>query len=123
MDLLSRGSVQTYFYLFEGLGINSRFGARQCGRGSRARRHVQRGGGPGSWGAAGAAQAPAPRSDRYNLRFIVSPEAGKRLDLTEFARELVREMQTDLGRAGARLRAPNPDPDPDRDPAAARAAG
>jgi hypothetical protein len=23
MDLLSRGSVQTYFYLFEGLGINS----------------------------------------------------------------------------------------------------
>jgi hypothetical protein len=23
MDLLSRGSVQSYFYLFEGLGINS----------------------------------------------------------------------------------------------------
>ena len=27
MDLLSRGSVQSYFYLFEGLGINSQFRA------------------------------------------------------------------------------------------------
>jgi hypothetical protein len=26
MGLLSRGSVQSYFYLFEGLGINSRHG-------------------------------------------------------------------------------------------------
>ena len=25
MGLLSRGSVQSYFYLFEGLGINSHF--------------------------------------------------------------------------------------------------
>ena len=28
MDLLSRGSVQTYFYLFEGLGINSQYRQR-----------------------------------------------------------------------------------------------
>ncbi len=41
--------------------------------------------------------AGASRSDRHHLRFIVSPEAGKRLDIKEFARELVREMQTDLG--------------------------
>jgi type IV secretory pathway VirD2 relaxase len=35
--------------------------------------------------------------DRHHFRFIVSPEAGKRLNLKDFARELVREMQTDLG--------------------------
>jgi hypothetical protein len=28
MGLLSRGSVQSYFYLFEGLGINSQIGLR-----------------------------------------------------------------------------------------------
>ena len=35
--------------------------------------------------------------DRHHFRFIVSPEAGSRLDLKEFARELLKEMQTDLG--------------------------
>jgi type IV secretory pathway VirD2 relaxase len=35
--------------------------------------------------------------DRHHFRFIVSPEAGSRLDLKAFARELVGEMQTDLG--------------------------
>ncbi len=35
--------------------------------------------------------------DRHHFRFIVSPEAGSRLDLPGFARELVREMETDLG--------------------------
>ncbi len=35
--------------------------------------------------------------DRHHFRFIVSPEAGERLDLPGFARELVREMETDLG--------------------------
>jgi hypothetical protein len=29
MGLLSRGSVQSYFYLFEGLGINSHMGSRR----------------------------------------------------------------------------------------------
>ncbi len=36
-------------------------------------------------------------NDRHHFRFIVSPEAGERLDLKAFARELVKEMQTDLG--------------------------
>lgn len=35
--------------------------------------------------------------DRHHFRFIVSPEAGDRLDLKDFARELVKEMQVDLG--------------------------
>lgn len=35
--------------------------------------------------------------DRHHFRFIVSPEGGARLDLKDFARELVTEMQTDLG--------------------------
>ena len=30
MGLLSRGSVQSYFYLFEGLGINSLYYAQTC---------------------------------------------------------------------------------------------
>jgi type IV secretory pathway VirD2 relaxase len=35
--------------------------------------------------------------DRHHFRFIVSPEHGAKLDLQSFARELVSEMQTDLG--------------------------
>jgi len=35
--------------------------------------------------------------DRHHFRFIVSPEAGARLDLPAFARELVKEMEVDLG--------------------------
>ena len=36
-------------------------------------------------------------ADRHHFRFIVSPEHGSKLDLKDFARELVKEMQTDLG--------------------------
>ena len=35
--------------------------------------------------------------DRHHFRFIVSPQAGGDLDLPRFARELVAEMQVDLG--------------------------
>jgi type IV secretory pathway VirD2 relaxase len=35
--------------------------------------------------------------DRHHFRFIVSPEHGERLDLRSLARELVSEMQKDLG--------------------------
>lgn len=35
--------------------------------------------------------------DRHHFRFIVSPEAGAALDLKEYARELVTQMETDLG--------------------------
>jgi type IV secretory pathway VirD2 relaxase len=35
--------------------------------------------------------------DRHHFRFIVSPEAGSRLDLKDYARELVATMEADLG--------------------------
>jgi hypothetical protein len=35
--------------------------------------------------------------DRHHFRFIVSPEAGARLDLKAYARELVGEIESDLG--------------------------
>jgi type IV secretory pathway VirD2 relaxase len=35
--------------------------------------------------------------DRHHFRFIVSPEKGRELDLTQYASELVREMEKDLG--------------------------
>jgi type IV secretory pathway VirD2 relaxase len=37
------------------------------------------------------------RDDRHHFRFIVSPEKGSALELKSFARELVHEMQIDLG--------------------------
>lgn len=35
--------------------------------------------------------------DRHHFRFIVSPENSRNLDLTAFTRELVQQMETDLG--------------------------
>ena len=35
--------------------------------------------------------------DRHHFRFIVSPEAGSSLDLKDYARELVHQMESDLG--------------------------
>jgi type IV secretory pathway VirD2 relaxase len=35
--------------------------------------------------------------DRHHFRFIVSPENSRNLDLTAFTRELVRQMESDLG--------------------------
>jgi type IV secretory pathway VirD2 relaxase len=34
--------------------------------------------------------------DRHHFRFIVSPEAGDRLNLKDFAREFVKEMEADV---------------------------
>jgi type IV secretory pathway VirD2 relaxase len=35
--------------------------------------------------------------DRHHFRFIISPEAGERLDLKAFTRDLIAEMERDLG--------------------------
>lgn len=41
--------------------------------------------------------ADRAKGDRHHFRFIVSPEHGAQIDLTQYTRDLMQQMETDLG--------------------------
>ncbi|HXX70092.1 MAG TPA: DUF3363 domain-containing protein [Polyangiaceae bacterium] len=86
-----------------------RLGAQGAQAAARHLRYIERDGfeKDGSPGALYGPEGPVVRAtfeqprfgERHQLRFIVSPEDARDLDLTDYVRELMKRVETDLGRS------------------------